>query len=112
MTKIRYDELTAMTSAINRYFRDNNMSIEIYRKDLWPEKSVEFGVNWAAIGTVSPDETERFADWMKAAARICRYYNDMNYEVDYSERKFSSEEEYTDYFKTIYTGMAFAVACK
>lgn len=45
---------------------------------------VVFGVNWAAIGTVSVKETEQFANKLTVASKIAQELTDMQMIRDYS----------------------------
>ena len=45
---------------------------------------VVFGVNWAAIGTVSVKETEQFANKLNVASKIAQELTDMQMIRDYS----------------------------
>ena len=46
---------------------------------------VNLGINWAAIGSVTPDEADVFADRLKVAAEACRNFKYNGYMIDYSK---------------------------
>ena len=46
---------------------------------------VNLGINWAAIGSVTPDEADIFADRLKVAAEACRNFKYNGYIIDYSK---------------------------
>ena len=46
---------------------------------------VNLGINWAAIGSVTPDEADVFADRLKVAAEACRNFKYNGYIIDYSK---------------------------
>ena len=39
------------------------------------KRKVQFGVNWAAIGTVTPIEAEKFAELLKKIAKIAKKWS-------------------------------------
>ena len=46
---------------------------------------VNLGINWASIGSVTPDEADVFADRLKVAAEACRNFKYNGYMIDYSK---------------------------
>ena len=46
---------------------------------------VNLGINWASIGSVTPDEADVFADRLKVAAEACRHFKYNGYIIDYSK---------------------------
>ena len=46
---------------------------------------VNLGINWAAIGSVTPDEADVFAGRLKVAAEACRNFKYNGYIIDYSK---------------------------
>ncbi len=66
--------------------RGNNGShIEIFGlSDALEDSPIRMGVNWAAIGTVSPEEAEEFAHALLEAAEDCRNFKYNGYVIDWS----------------------------
>ena len=46
---------------------------------------VNLGINWASIGSVTPDKADVFADRLKVAAEACRNFKYNGYMIDYSK---------------------------
>ena len=46
---------------------------------------VNLGINWAAIGSVTPDEADVFAGRLKVASEACRNFKYNGYIIDYSK---------------------------
>lgn len=46
---------------------------------------VNLGINWASIGSVTPDEADVFAGRLKVAAEACRNFKYNGYIIDYSK---------------------------
>ena len=46
---------------------------------------VNLGINWASIGSITPDEADVFAGRLKVAAEACRNFKYNGYIIDYSK---------------------------
>ena len=66
--------------------RGNNGShVEIFELgNVYEDSPIQVGVNWAAIGTVSPEEAEEFAHTLLEAAEDCRNFKYNGYVIDWS----------------------------
>ena len=59
--------------------------IEIFAMDsIYEDSGIQMGVNWAALGTVSPEETEEFAYTLLEAAEDCRNFKYNGYVIDWA----------------------------
>ena len=59
--------------------------IEIFEMDsIYGDSPIQVGVNWAATGTVSPEETEEFARTLLKAAEDCRNFKYNGYVIDWT----------------------------
>lgn len=65
--------------------------IEFFDQALGSRYPIDMGVNWSAIGTVSPDIAEDFADKLKEAANTARNFKYNGYKITYG--KDESHEE-------------------
>ena len=85
---VNYREYNRELSELQRKYerRGNNGShIEIFELgDALENSPIRTGVNWAAIGTVSPEETEEFAYTLLEAAKDCRNFKYNGYVIDWS----------------------------
>ena len=64
---------------------NNRPHVEIFElSGVLENSSIQLGVNWAAIGTVSPEETEEFAHALLTAAEDCRNFKYNGYVIDWS----------------------------
>ena len=87
---VNYREFSRELYKLQRKYRDYASHIEIFElSDTFENPSIQVGVNWAAIGTVSPEEAEEFAHALLAAAEDCRNFKYNGYVIDWS----SSAEE-------------------
>lgn len=66
--------------------RGNNGShVEIFELgDALENSSIQLGINWAAIGTVSPEEAEEFAHALLEAVEDCRNFKYNGYVIDWA----------------------------
>ena len=85
---VNYREYRRELSELQRKYerRGNNGShIGIFElSDALENSSIRMGVNWAALGTVSPEETEEFAHTLLEAAEDCRNFKYNGYVIDWS----------------------------
>ena len=81
---VSYEEYSRELSKLQRKYRGCRSLIEIFEMDGIYEKSpIQAGVNWAATGTVSPEETEEFAHILLKAAEDCRNFKYNGYVIDW-----------------------------
>ena len=82
---VNYKEYRRELSELQRKYRGCRSLIEIYEIGSIFEKSpIQVGVNWAATGTVSPEETEEFAHILLKAAEDCRNFKYNGYAIDWA----------------------------
>ena len=85
---VNYREYRRELSELQRKYerRGNNGShIEIFELgDALENSSIQLGINWSAIGTVSPEEAEEFAHTLLEAAEDCRNFKYNGYVIDWS----------------------------
>lgn len=77
----------------SKYGRD----IEFYNVDSGPRKPVSMGVNWSAIGTVTPDVASDFADKLIAAADAARNFKYNGCKIVYGEDESLNEADEEEY---------------
>ena len=51
---------------------------------IYEKSPIQVGVNWAATGTVSPEETEEFAHALLKAVEDCRNFKYNGYVIDWT----------------------------
>lgn len=82
---VSYEEYSRELHRLQKKYRGCRSLIEIFEMDGIYEKSpIQVGVNWAATGTVSPEETEEFAHALLKAAEDCRNFKYNGYVIDWS----------------------------
>ena len=85
---VNYREYRRELSELQRKYerRGNNGShIEIFElSGALMDSPIQMGINWAAIGTVSPEEAEEFAHTLLEAAEDCRNFKYNGYVIDWA----------------------------
>ena len=82
---VSYEEYSRELYRIQKKYRYRGSLIEIFEVGSIYEKSpIQVGVNWAATGTVSPEETEEFAHALLKAAEDCRNFKYNGYVIDWT----------------------------
>lgn len=62
------------------------------------QEPIAFGVNWAALGTVSTEEAVDFADTIKLMAKVAEQLNDMRLYVDYNmSDMFETDDQFNEF---------------
>ena len=70
---------------LQKKYRGRDSLIEIYEVgSIFESSPIQVGVNWAATGTVSPEETEEFAHALLKAAEDCRNFKYNGYVIDWT----------------------------
>ena len=81
---VSYKEYIHELHRLQKKYRGCRSLIEIFEMGGIYEKSpIQVGVNWAATGTVSPEETEEFAHTLLKAAEDCRNFKYNGYIIDW-----------------------------
>lgn len=98
MAIIKTDTKEAIITAVNR---DLGASVQIYQMcthfNRKGDKTVKVGVNWAALGTTTPEETREFSKILETAANICEAINGL----ELTEKWGSDYETNEDYYKDV-----------
>ena len=82
---VSYKEYIRELHGIQKKYRGCRSLIEIFEMgDIYEKSPIQVGVNWAATGTVSPEETEKFAHALLKAAEDCRNFKYNGYVIDWS----------------------------
>ena len=82
---VSYEEYSRELYRIQKKYRYRGSLIEIFEVGSIYEKSpIQVGVNWAATGTVSPEETEEFAHALLKAVEDCRNFKYNGYVIDWT----------------------------
>ena len=85
--KITETRMYALEDAIRRLTFNKHWDVyRVYHMEMQKRHCV-FGVNWAALGTVSPEETKEFAEGLVWAAGMVSGLNELQLEVVYEEDK-------------------------
>ena len=82
---VSYEEYIRELHRIQKKYRSRGSLIEIFEMgDIYEKSPIQVGVNWAATGTVSPEETEEFAHALLQAAEDCRNFKYNGYVIDWA----------------------------
>ena len=82
---VSYEEYSRERYRIQKKYRYRHSLIEIYEiGSIFESSPIQVGVNWAATGTVSPEETEEFAHALLKAAEDCRNFKYNGYVIDWA----------------------------
>ena len=82
---VNYEEYSRELSKLQRKYRGCRSLIKIYEIDsIFGSSPIQAGVNWAATGTVSPEETEEFAHALLKAVEDCRNFKYNGYVIDWT----------------------------
>ena len=82
---VSYKEYSRELSKLQRKYGNGRSHVEIFEMGgIYEDSTIQVGVNWAAIGTVSPEETEEFAHALLKAAEDCRNFKYNGYVIDWS----------------------------
>ena len=82
---VSYEEYNRELYRLQKKYRGRGSLIEIYEVgSIFESSPIQVGVNWAATGTVSPEETEEFAHALLKAAEDCRNFKYNGYVIDWT----------------------------
>lgn len=77
------------------YFENKDIHFNIYDVNSIFDEHIEFGINWAAIGTVSPEETAKFANSLLEASKVVERVNSLNLILDLDlESEIKTKEQF------------------
>ena len=81
---VNYKEYRRELSKLQRKYEKGNSHVEVFAMDrIYEDSGIQVGVNWSAIGTASPEETEEFAHALLKAAEDCRNFKYNGYVIDW-----------------------------
>ena len=81
---VSYKEYSRELSKLQRKYEDHHSHVSVFELgNVYEDSPIQVGVNWAAIGTVSPEETEEFAHALLKAAEDCRNFKYNGYVIDW-----------------------------
>ena len=82
---VSFEEYRREQYKLQRKYRNRNSHIEIFElSGAFMDSPIQMGINWAAIGTVPPEEAEEFAHTLLEAAKDCRNFKYNGYVIDWS----------------------------
>ena len=82
---VSYEEYRRELYKLQRKYGNGRPHVEIFEMGgIYEDSTIQVGVNWAATGTVSPEETEEFAHTLLKAAEDCRNFKYNGYVIDWS----------------------------
>ena len=82
---VSYEEYIRELYRIQKKYRSRGSLIEIFEMgDIYEKSPIQAGVNWAATGTASPEETEEFAHALLKASEDCRNFKYNGYVIDWA----------------------------
>lgn len=98
------DKKEAIINGVNTYLSDIDAHMNIYQICRGKNRVVQFGVNWAACGTVLPEEAKRFSDILSHAAHICEVLNAYQWTEKFGS-DYESEEDYAEDVASVIAGL-------
>lgn len=104
MATIKTDTKEAILNGVNRYLRSIDAHMDIYQMCRGRNRTVKVGVNWAACGTVPPEEAKRFADVLNGTAHICEVINAYQWTEEWGS-DYETEDDYRRDVNGIYAGL-------
>lgn len=82
---VSFEEYRRELSKLQRKYGSYASHIGIFElSDALEDSPIQIGVNWASIGTVSPEEAEEFAHTLLEAAEDCRNFKYNGYVIDWT----------------------------
>ena len=82
---VSYEEYRRELSKLQKKYGKGNSRVEIFPMDsIYEDSGIQMGVNWAAIGTVSPEKAEEFARTLSEAIEDCRNFKYNGYVIDWT----------------------------
>ena len=82
---VSFEEYRREQYKLQRKYRNRNSHVEIFvLSSIYGSSPIQMGVNWASIGTVAPEEAEKFAHTLLEAAEDCKNFNYNGYVIDWA----------------------------
>ena len=82
---VSFEEYRRELSKLQRKYGRGNSHVEVFAMDsIYEDSGIQMGVNWASIGTVSPEKAEEFARTLSEAIEDCRNFKYNGYVIDWT----------------------------
>ena len=82
---VSFEEYRRELSKLQKKYGKGNSRVEIFPMDsIYEDSGIQAGVNWASIGTVSPEKAEEFARTLSEAIEDCRNFKYNGYVIDWT----------------------------
>ena len=82
---VSYEEYIRELHKLQKKYEDHHSHVSVFESgNVYEDSPIQVGVNWASIGTVSPEETEEFAHALLKAAEDCRNFKYNGYVIDWA----------------------------
>ena len=82
---VSYGEYNRELYRIQEKYGKSNSHVEVFAMDsIYEDSGIQMGVNWAAIGTVSPEKAEEFARTLSEAIEDCKNFKYNGYVIDWT----------------------------
>ena len=82
---VSFEEYRRELSKLQKKYGKGNSHVEIFPMDsIYEDSGIQMGVNWAAIGTVSPEKAEEFARTLSEAIEDCKNFKYNGYVIDWT----------------------------
>ena len=82
---VSYEEYNRELYRLQEKYGRGNSRVEVFAMDsIYEDSGIQMGVNWAAIGTVSPEKAEEFARTLSEAIEDCRNFKYNGYVIDWT----------------------------
>ena len=82
---VSFEEYRRELSKLQRKYRSYASHIEIFAMDsIYEDSGIQMGINWASIGTVSPEKAEEFARTLSEAIEDCKNFKYNGYVIDWT----------------------------
>ena len=82
---VSYKEYIHELHKLQKKYEGHHSRVSVFELgSVYEDSPIQVGVNWASIGTVSPEETEEFAHTLLKAAEDCRNFKYNGYIIDWA----------------------------
>ena len=81
---VSYEEYIRELHKLQKKYRGCRSHVSVFELgNVYEDSPIQVGVNWASIGTVSPEKAEEFAHALLEAAEDCRNFKYNGYVIDW-----------------------------
>ena len=82
---VSFEEYRRELSKLQKKYGKGNSRVEIFPMDsIYEDSGIQMGVNWASIGTVSPEKAEEVARTLSEGIEDCRNFKYNGYVIDWT----------------------------